>query len=512
MSKKPVSNKSVSKPSARNRLARRSALKLLGGAALGSATIPLWKASHARAQTRTDDPRFLIVIGAQGGASIIDSALAIRASESANAATVNTFADSLVTTIPGSALRAVTMSRGDVGAIPQSFTADQVPFMTRHRDDLLVATWERSSVNHAVGQRRAVTGNEIWNGRMLQEIVATQYGEGFPIPNVQLQAGTGTVGRGTDSSIPDFAFGEPVTDPTTWPLALDGLMGTRARNIPRSLLTTARETRAALDDDSVFGRVLGRAKRIEHWKRIRGAPLAAIENEDLISKLTVVPDTPATPLSDYGLSTSTAGAAVREKFPEYATDPLEAQAALAFLLLKNRATTTVTIGPSNAFISGNGGGDINMKNTPIAFDFSHQGHRSTQAFMWNRVMKVVDGLATLLKAEEWAEGQSMWDRTMVYISPDFGRSKVRPPNANEWGTGHHLNNGVMVISPLVNGNTVLGGVDPNTGLTYGFDPVTGAPDVGHTMSEAEIFSGLLSALDIDTTGSGLPAMPIFRRP
>src|SRR6476619_675587 len=46
-------------------------------------------------------PYFLVVLGATGGASIIDSFMAIRASESANASTINTFVDSEVASVPG---------------------------------------------------------------------------------------------------------------------------------------------------------------------------------------------------------------------------------------------------------------------------------------------------------------------------------------------------------------------------------------------------------------------------
>ena len=63
---------------------------------------------------------------------------------------------------------------------------------------------------------------------------------------------------------------------------------------------------------------------------------------------------------------------------------------------------------------------------------------------------------------------------------------------------------------LVRGNTILGGVDPNTGLTYGFDPNTGAPDPGRNMNEPEIFSGLLQALGIDTSEASLPNVPAMR--
>jgi len=163
---------------------------------------------------------------------------------------------------------------------------------------------------------------------------------------------------------------------------------------------------------------------------------------------------------------------------------------------------------------GTGGGRVagsTLLNPPIAFDFSHQGHRSVQALMWDRLFRVADGLITLLKQEEYGNGESLWDRTMIYVATDFGRTKSRPNNADEFATGHDLNNGSLVISPLANGNKILGGVDPNTALTYGFDPRTGSPDVGRRMSERESFAGLLQALRVDTSGAGLPDMRAMRR-
>jgi hypothetical protein len=112
----------------------------------------------------------------------------------------------------------------------------------------------------------------------------------------------------------------------------------------------------------------------------------------------------------------------------------------------------------------------------------------------------------LLQQTEWQDGESMWDRSMIYLATDFGRAKTRPAGATDFGSGHDLNNGIVVISPLVKGNTVLGGVDRDTGLTYGFDPVSGAADPGRTMTEEEIFAGLTQALGIDTGGE-LPNVP-----
>jgi len=500
-------------------------------AAGAAAAAPSIAMRAGRAAGASADPKFLIVLAASGGGSLIDSVMAIRRSESDNADILNTFADSEVQSIDSSPFRAVDIARPTVGPIPIGFTStNQSGFVRKNKDDMMVTTWTRTSVNHAVGQRRAVTGNEAWAGRTLQEIVAYHYGEGFPLPNVHLATDNSVSERGTDRTLPSFAFGETVADPALWPLALDGVRGL-SRPMNRTLVERARRLRNdRLEPSSTFNRVFGQSSRLVHWRQLRGAPQQAIEGNDLIDKLLLFPDSPQFPVRDFGLRASEDARRLVDTFPDILTDPLDAQAALAFLLIKNRVSVTVTRGPSFdvalregaeldlGALTGGGGnyGDQviepdSMLNTPIAFDFSHQAHRATQALMWNRIFRVAGGLIDLLKGEEYANGESLWDRTMLYIASDFGREKRKPAGAEEWGTSHDLNNGVITLSPLVNGNTILGGVDPNTGLTYGFDPQTGAPDPGRNMNEPQIFAGLLQALGIDTSEASLPNVPAMRK-
>ena len=84
-----------------------------------------------------------------------------------------------------------------------------------------------------------------------------------------------------------------------------------------------------------------------------------------------------------------------------------------------------------------------------------------------------------------------------------------------WGTPHNLNNGTLTISPLVNGNSVLGGVVKNDTIdtdchTYGFNLQTGAEDPGRKTAETEHYAGLLQALGVDTSPAGLPDVPAMR--
>lgn len=472
--------------------------------------------TRALAETSAD-PRFLIVLCASGGGSLLDGPLPIRESESANAATLNTFPDALVTGFDGSPFRAVDLSGTSIGPIPAAWSVTPSAFLARRRSELMVVTQTCTSVNHTVAQRRAVTGNEAWAGRTLQEMVAWQYGAESPIPNVHLVAGLGYNENGRDPLVPTFARRQIVSDPLLWPLSLDGGRGIQGGLDPKVLAAVRRQRNEVFEPRTRFGQIFAQAPRLQEWSALRGSQQEQIEALELIEKLMLPPDSTSFPLSEYGLAASPAAEAARAAFPDYATDPLQAQAAMAFLLLKYRVSVTVTIGPNFSFVydapEGGGGGlpENSVVNPPLAFDFSHQAHRAGQAVVWSRLYSVIDGLITLLSGEDFGDGTSLWDRTMIYVATEFGRAKGRPAGASDWGTGHDINNGMLVFSPLVPGDTLCGGVDPDTGKTYGFDLQSGAPDPGRNTAENELFSGLCGALGLDTSGSGLPDVPAMRK-
>ena len=465
---------------------------------------------------RAKDPRFLIVLSSFGGANQVDAFLSRRESEIPNAATLNAYPDSLVQTI--GEFRAIDLKSPTIGAIPASFTANQSNFVRKHMNDMMVVTHTGTSVNHYVAQQRSINGNAAWQGRTLQEAVALSYGAGYAIPNVHLVNGTGFTERGTDSTLPAYAYGERAPVPNLWPLSLDGYKGI-AGAPSRNLFEKARKFRnEQLDPSSDFFKTFGGSQRIKYWSDIRGDALRGVEAADLITKLMLFPDSEEMPLAAHGLQGSAIGQKVREAFPNYEFDPLEAQAALAFMLLRYGVSVTVTIGPEGSAVFkkgvklGEGGlGEGDIVNPPISFDFSHQANREVQALMWNRQLSIADRLASLLKSEEFRDGQSFWDRSMIYFATEFGRTRRRPNNAMTFGSGHELNNGSLIVSPLANGGRVLGGVNTADMLTFGFDPQSGKPEPGRHMTEPEMYAGIAHALGVDTTGSNLPDMRAMRR-
>lgn len=498
-------------------LNRRSVLRLLAGG-LGAAAVGGHNLVAPRKARASADPKFLVVIPAFGGGAIIDSFLPIRESESSNPSTLDCFPDDQVVDIPSSPIRAADPRlRSIVGIEVDEYQVNLSDFAVKHRDEMMVTTLTGTSVNHAIAQHRALTGGGAWNGRTMQECVAMAYGEGFPLPNVNMSR-MGYLEPGDDASVPNRVRAEPIAQPVTKPLSLSATRGVRPPNgvAPSdALIARARQLRNDnLDPESSFYQTFRGSDRLKRWLRQRDEAGPLIEEKNLIDKLFFVPEIEGVvPLSDYGLQAAPEVDQILSVFPEMFgenPDPLERQAALAYLLIKNQASVTVTLSPTFTTVVG---GPFGLKTPPLAFDGSHQDHRAAQAIMWFRVLDIADRLIDLLKATPYDEdtGESFWDRTMIHIPTDFGRTKMRPAGTNVWGTGHHLSNGHLTISPLCNGNSVLGGVDPDTGLTYGFNLEDGSPDPGRNTTEGESFAGLLSAMGIDGSEAGLPDIPAMRR-
>jgi hypothetical protein len=498
------------------KLNRRNTVKLLGQAAgvasLGSCAGALpgernrGKDKSAEfGLTAAADRKFIIVLTCSGGASILDSFMALSESDitagGGNPANLNCFPDAQITRVGD--LRAVNVDHviAPLGGYPVK--TSQAEFLQRHASDIMVVTTEGTSVNHGIAQKRSLTGNDAWQGRTLQEAVAAHYGSDLPLANFNM--GVGGFGiAGIDPTLPGHAKPNSVTDPSFWALGLSATAGVNGAP-PKSLLAVARELRdTTLEPASNFFKTFRKSAAIERWVKDRRETLASYEQLDLLKKLAFSPD------FDSFLPPTPEVQMLRATFPDFGKDSLDAQAISAYLALTTGVACAVTLGPGPGAITE---GLDKFYNPPIAFDFSHSDHRGTQALMWERVLRVADRLIELLKQKEFnpATGESYWDRTLIYFASDFGRDKTRTSGATTFSTGHHLNNASVIISPMVNGGKILGGVDPQTALTYGFDPQTGTPEKGRKTSEKELYSGILHALGVDTKGSGLPDMRAMRK-
>ncbi|MCB9744148.1 MAG: hypothetical protein H6741_16245 [Alphaproteobacteria bacterium] len=450
-----------------SRFSRRRLLQgALAGGVAGAAGLRFSRSAHAD----DDGPRYLITIGCFGGASMMDCFMPVDVRDAVtdpNRGTLNSYE----TVQPeGSHIRCVDRD------MPRRF-------LERYAQDTVVMGTMSSSVNHWVAQARAINGRDVFAGRTLAEAVAAVHGEGMALPNVNMGRGGYTV-PGADPGLDGHFRAEMVTNPVTFALSTHGHAGilplgdTPAQDpdIREALIQRTRTLRdGELEALSPFGRTFANSqvRRDLLWARQTGDP--QLELEDLIQRLLFVPDLgDAFPLSEYGLTATEEISRIRSALPDSfpantsgtARDRMQAQAALAYLLIRTGAGCAVTLVEpgTDGF---------------LAFDLSHTDHKSAQAAHWDRVLDAADRLIQLLSSAEHydAEGQptgtTLWDRTMIVFATEFGRDKW--DTGRGFGTGHHLNNGLLVVSPLLAGNQTLGVTDPNNGFICGFDPDDGTP-------------------------------------
>jgi hypothetical protein len=468
----------------------------MGATALGSA---LSRATERAGSPADKDRKLLFVLCATGGASIVDSFLPVTRGEvddDALAATLNVYEDSGVITPQGSNIRCP--AYGDpVGLLSQLYEFDFPldAFLAKHHRWMTVLTQECSSVNHLVGQHRSVTGAGINRGQTIMEAMALRHGEDLIIPNCNM-ANDGYIQPGVDPALPAFAQAEIIASPLGFAAAMDGVKGVLGAP-DRALVERARAVREQLDDASVFGRTFVDSASRRRFLANRREVQPRIEAAQLMDRLTLLPPELLDP--KYGVMSSPLLPTLTGKFARLQVDPWEAQAALSVLLAYYGLSCVSTIGLRQEPTFG----DAKLITTPIAFDFSHTDHRMAQYLMWSHVLKAVDALVDLLQQLDYLGDPAlgkMWDRSLIYVATDFGRDKTRPAGAESWGTGHSLNNGTLLVSPLLAGNRVFGGIDPKTCETYGFDGTTGAADPGLRCSEGHIYSAIAQALDIEFQG------------
>lgn len=476
-------------------LTRRELLRLVSAAGIGGV---LWPTASAQAQPRAVDPRdrkLLFVFCAQGGASVIDSFLPIADSEvgdAALAATLNVYPAAQIDQRPGSNIRSVKPLDNYLFFEPP---IDMGRLIERHGQDMVVVAHEGTTVNHTVGQQRALNGNGINRGRTLMEEMALHYGGGLALPSSNM-ASDGFLRHGADPSVPNEARHEVISTPLLFATGTHGYRALEGAPDP-ALIAQARAVRDRLDQSSVFGRTFADSPRLARYLTSRGLVSSTLEPSNLLDKLLLVDAASLDP--KFGIEPSPLSAELRQLFPNLDEDNAQAQVALGFLLAYHGVSASATMGlRSDPILHGSG-----IVGAPLAFDYSHTAHPVVQSLMWGRTAELVDGLIGLLRKYDYLGDPAlgkMWDRSLVYVATEFGRDKRRPAGAPVWGTSHHLNNGSVLISPLLKGNAVYGGVDPKTGLTYGFDPMTGRPDPARTFFEGDLYSIIAQALGLDFPG------------
>jgi hypothetical protein len=479
----------------------RRGLLELGALSVAASLLPpvrVGAAPNDSDKQRAKDRKLLFVFCAYGGASIIDSFLPVVSPEVGDdtlAATLNNYPEALIDKRPGSNFR--TVKRMPSYAYYGTPKASLGELVARHGDDMVVLAHDVSSVNHTVGQQRSLNGGGFDRGRTIMESAAARHGVGLALPSCNM-ASDGYLRHGADRSIPQFARHELINAPLTFAAGTHGYKG--LAGVPgEPAIARARAVRDELDQKSVFARTFAKDGRRSAYLAARSEMMPRLEHSELLSKLLLLDASKLDP--KYRVEPNPLVGKLRETFPDLDVDRTQAQTALAFLMAFHGVSSSITLGfnPDPAFDTAG-----NIMGSPIAFDFSHNMHWIVQSLMWCRTVYLLDKLITLLKTHDYLgdpELGPMWDRSLIYVATEFGRDKTRPAGAQSWGTGHHLNNGSLLISPLLRGNKVFGGVDPKTSLTYGFDPVSGAPDRERTFYESDVYSVIAQALGLDVPGA-----------
>jgi hypothetical protein len=475
--------------------------RMLQLGALATAAAGLGPSQRGDAQAATPvspkDRKLLFVFCAFGGASIIDSFLPVAEGAVGDASisgAINAYPDALVEQIPGSNLRHVGLLEDNQYSFYVK-PANMGELLRHHGQDAAVICHDVSSVNHAIGQQRSLNGAGINAGRTLMEAMAVRYGAGLALPSCNMARG-GFIEHGSDVTLPLRARHELITSPLLFAMGTHGYRG--IAGLPASTgIERARRIRAALDEESVFGITFRDSPRLQTYLRQRKDAKTDFEGAGMIDKLLLLEQGSLDP--KLGLAGSELASVLRGKLPQMEIDEVQAQLALGFLLTYHGISSSIAVGlrEDPPIV------EAGPLNTPIAFDFSHTNHRMTQNLMWGRVAGLLDAFISLLKQYDYMGDPAlgkMWDRSLIYVASEFGRSKTRPAGSSSWSTAHDLNNGSLIISPLIKGNRVYGGVDVKTGLTYGFDPASGEPKPSSKLFEGDVYSLLAQALGIPFSG------------
>ncbi|MEZ4743401.1 MAG: hypothetical protein R3B45_13310 [Bdellovibrionota bacterium] len=475
----------------KKKINRRNAIKTGAVSCLGAS---LASYTTKKAIAAEDDRRFLIVVTATGGGSIIDSFLPIQES-SINQPGLSTYTSQQIFKPEGSEIATVhPFSNLKIQGLEVATAANNmVTFLENNYQNTAILCHEVTSVNHEEAQKRAMNGNSANRGETILEAVARRHGNGLLIPSCNMSV-NGYAQPGQYPKTPESARPLLISNPKNFAFTTHASKG--VLNAPdESLLNRARKIRGSVEKRGQFWQTFQNNSRLSSYIAARNS-LTSFEEANLIEKLMIVKESEGEfPLDDYGLNPSPLLEILNKSFPNLMFDAIQAQAALAYLLLKGNISSSVAIGPSfNLEI------DTNNKiiNPPLSFDFSHSDHRNAQNFTWHRLMGTVDSLIALLKATNYKgnpELGTLWERTLIYIATDFGRDKILQPSG---GSGHHTNNASVIISPLIKGNKIYGGIDEASGLTYGFDLNKGNPTPGiNGIREPHIYSLITQAMGIE---------------
>lgn len=421
------------------------------------------------------DTRYLFIVAAPGGANMTDCFLAHNKGPGA-------YSYDLLLEPQFTPFNCVIPRYNTVGwSLPIGNGYSQMSFLESHHQNMAVIAHEAKTLDRGAAARQVMTGNGVNNGRTLAEHIAAAYRGRYTLPNVSM-ATTDFAAPGTDPYLNDSARAELIADPLMFAFATHGFAGL-SHQPSAAKVQLERQLRLSLEKNSKFYQENSSHPTVTRYLYNREVIMTSLEKNRLMMNL-LIDGSADERYRRHGLKMSAEMATLRRQFSQLGSDPFEAQMALAFLLAKRGLTNVVTVAPgTNVVLSADG---KSANTAPMGFNWSHTDHRGGQNSMWSYVLKNVDGLIQLLKGTDVdgdpANGK-MWDKSVIYITSDFGRDRV-----SQGGSERHTNNAHLIVSPLVNGNRVYGSFDENTGLIGGFNPSTGEPESWRKITAADHYS------------------------
>lgn len=473
---------------------RRQLIKagVAGGLTLMARPAFSWTQLQAKDRPEQKQPPLLFTFCANGGASIIDAFLPAR--RSASNRNLNAYEDSMLDSIDESPIRCVKNIPYAI-QLPVGPELTMKTFLRRHHRDMQIVTQQGTSVNHLIGAQRSLNGNGINSGRTLAEAYAAHYGENFLLPNINM-AIAGYVEGGSDASLPVMARQEVVADASLFAFSTHGYLGLE-EEVDAKLVAAARKVRDRLENQSTSPFLFRQSQAVRDFIQLR-EQMSELEIANLFELLLLIDQARLGHGNHLRLPQNRLIAQILAVFPDVFTNPFHAKIALAYLLARYGISGAITMSMSENILFNADEPPTRIVNLPLGFDWSHTDHRGAQNTMWRALLQGIDGLIRLLQSdpgEQGSIGSSLWDRSLVYVATEFGRTRRL-----ETGSGHDLNNGNLLISPKLRGNQVLGGVNSFDLATYGFDPVSGEERPGVSMDEGDTYSLICEALAIDFPG------------
>jgi hypothetical protein len=422
------------------------------------------------------ESKLLLVVAAAGGAAMTDAFLPII--QNGRNHDLFSYPSSMIGDVPGSEFKYVKPinTAGTLGLPDPNF--DMRTFLLNHGRDMALISQNTSSANHDIAAQRVLHGDGAFRKRSIVELNANAHGEKYSLANVNL-ATQGYGKPGGDLALVDYAKSLRVATAQSVAFSSHRFKGVDY-GLSVENMKLVKAAQQSLEQSASAHLRWKDHQDLRNWVSYRNR-VEQLERNNVIDQLLFL-ERVGVDNSKVPVQTTPLLNKIKAAFPDYLTDAYQSQAAIAFLLLRNGISNNVTI-------------DMSLG---LSFDQAHQFHTDAQNYMWRRTLRSLDALLNLCKSEYYLGDQrngTIWDRLVTYVPTEFGRDKKK-----RQGSGHDLNNSMMVLAKNIKGNRSYGELDQDTGIISGFDLSSGVADTSLHVSERHMYSILANLLEIPFPG------------